>query len=119
MDRPNHKDKGYQVWLRADRKRREKEEKENIEARNQFYKEKGYYYAKDPNWLDKAKEKIAEEGFDKDTLYGRNADGSMSAHMIKKRFNTKEEHKKTYYKGDMNELWYNLDNLSADEVSEL
>jgi len=119
MDKPHHKDKGYQVWLRADKKRREQEEKENIEARKEFYDEKGYWFARDPNWMENARKKIEEQGFDKDTLYGRNEDGSMSAHIIKKRFDTKGKYKKTYYKGDMNELWGNIDRMSADEISEL
>lgn len=117
MDKPHHKDPGYQVWLRADKKRREEEDKEVAEARMEMYKEKGYVFYKE-GWLDRAKEKIAELGFDKDVAYAKNKNGDTKTHLIKKRINS-QIYKKTYFDGDYNELWNNMDDMNPDELSKL
>lgn len=121
MEKLPHNHPDYQKWRRAENKRKAEEFEDYVEAKKEFYKAKGYMFAKPEGWMEKANKKIEEQNLTGKTNQMFDDDGKPQFHKIRNKNKThkQKQYKATYYKGDIDELWNNMDNMNPDELSKL
>lgn len=114
----NPRDSEYHKFRRTERKKKNAEQKDYIEARKEFYKATGIVFVKPDGWFEKAQQKIQEAGLNGNANQCIDENGNTIYHKLRNKLKTskQKQYKKTYFKGSYDELWGNIDNLNTDNL---